>query len=53
LRSAPPIATSSLIVHVLSVPVLSALSPELSMRAETQSIVDEIKQSVGLLRRHL
>jgi hypothetical protein len=24
-----------------------------SMRAEIQSIVDEIKQSVGLLRRHL
>jgi hypothetical protein len=24
-----------------------------SMRAETEAIVDEIKQSVGLLRRHL
>jgi hypothetical protein len=24
-----------------------------AMRAETQRIVDEIKQSVGLLRRHL
>jgi len=24
-----------------------------SMRAEIQTIVDEIKQSVGLLRRHL
>jgi hypothetical protein len=24
-----------------------------AMRAETQKIVDEIKQSVGLLRRHL
>ncbi len=23
------------------------------MRAETQSIVDEIKQGIGLLRRHL
>jgi hypothetical protein len=26
---------------------------ELSMRAETQNLVDEIKQSVLLLRRHL
>jgi hypothetical protein len=24
-----------------------------AMRAETETIVDEIKQSVGLLRRHL
>jgi hypothetical protein len=24
-----------------------------AMRAETQKVVDEIKQSVGLLRRHL
>jgi hypothetical protein len=24
-----------------------------AMRAETQNVVDEIKQSVGLLRRHL
>jgi len=24
-----------------------------SMRAETQNLVDDIKQSVGLLRRHL
>jgi hypothetical protein len=27
--------------------------PRFSMRAETQNIVDEIKQSIGLLRRHL
>jgi hypothetical protein len=27
--------------------------PEGNMRAEIQSLVDEIKQSVGLLRRHL
>jgi len=26
---------------------------EIIMRAETQSLVDEIKQSLGLLRRHL
>jgi hypothetical protein len=26
---------------------------EFSMRAETQSLVDDIKQSVRLLRRHL
>jgi len=26
---------------------------EIHMRAETQAIVEEIKQSVGLLRRHL
>jgi hypothetical protein len=24
-----------------------------TMRAETQSVIDEIKQSLGLLRRHL
>jgi hypothetical protein len=28
-------------------------SPWKQMRAETQSTVDEIKQSLGLLRRHL
>jgi hypothetical protein len=28
-------------------------SPSVAMRAETQRIVEEIKQSVGLLRRHL
>jgi hypothetical protein len=28
-------------------------SAGIAMRAETQSIVEEIKQSVGLLRRHL
>jgi hypothetical protein len=27
--------------------------PGRAMRAEVQAIVDEIKQSVGLLRRHL
>ena len=32
---------------------LENTGPELKMRAEIQSIVDEIKQSVGLLRRHL
>ena len=26
---------------------------ELNMRAETQSLIEEIKQSVRLLRRHL
>jgi hypothetical protein len=26
---------------------------EFSMRAETQSLIGEIKQSIGLLRRHL
>jgi hypothetical protein len=26
---------------------------EISMRAETQNLVDDIKQSVRLLRRHL
>jgi len=26
---------------------------ELNMRAETQKLLDEIKQSLGLLRRHL
>jgi hypothetical protein len=26
---------------------------DLSMRAEAQKLVEEIKQSVGLLRRHL
>jgi len=26
---------------------------DIFMRAETQSLVDEIKQSLGLLRRHL
>jgi hypothetical protein len=29
------------------------LSSEIAMRAEIQNIVDEIKQSVVLLRRHL
>jgi hypothetical protein len=28
-------------------------STGITMRAEIQSVVDEIKQSVGLLRRHL
>jgi hypothetical protein len=28
-------------------------SMETIMRAETQSVVDDIKQSIGLLRRHL
>jgi len=33
---------------------LAALAAmEIFMRAETQSLVDEIKQSLGLLRRHL
>jgi hypothetical protein len=35
---------------------VSSLHPDLKgilMRAEIQAIVDEIKQSVGLLRRHL
>ena len=29
------------------------LAGEAEMRAETQSIVEDIKRSVGLLRRHL
>jgi hypothetical protein len=29
------------------------MQPDSIMRAETQTIVEEIKQSVGLLRRHL
>jgi hypothetical protein len=36
------------------IPAIGKGSPTgTKMRAETQSIVDEIKQSVGLLRRHL
>jgi hypothetical protein len=31
----------------------SELHRQVTMRAETQKIVEEIKQSVGLLRRHL
>jgi hypothetical protein len=27
--------------------------PRGAMRAEIQSVIDEIKQSIGLLRRHL
>jgi len=27
--------------------------PEITMRAEVERLVEEIKQSVGLLRRHL
>jgi len=27
--------------------------PEITMRAEIERLVEEIKQSVGLLRRHL
>jgi hypothetical protein len=29
------------------------IESKLTMRAETQNVVDEIKQSLGLLRRHL
>jgi hypothetical protein len=29
------------------------LAPEITMRAEIERLVEEIKQSVGLLRRHL
>jgi hypothetical protein len=32
---------------------LAAANQEHGMRAETQAIVEDIKQSVGLLRRHL
>jgi hypothetical protein len=34
-------------------PRLAILSPGSGMRAEAQSLVEQIKQSVGLLRRHL
>jgi hypothetical protein len=33
--------------------ILCSLEPGEAMRAETIAIVDEIKQSLGLLRRHL
>jgi hypothetical protein len=36
-------------VHVAT----RAVTPRLAMRAETQADIDAIKQSVGLLRRHL
>jgi len=32
---------------------IQAVKPEIPMRAEIQTIVEEIKQSVGLLRRSL
>jgi hypothetical protein len=35
------------------IPSVHTLPAEIFMRAETQAVVDEIKQSVGLLRRHL
>jgi len=44
LRRHRPVATSR---HRTS------LSTGIAMRAETQTVVEEIKQSVGLLRRHL
>jgi hypothetical protein len=37
----------------LSAPHLAAANRKRDMRAETQATVEDIKQSVGLLRRHL
>ena len=34
-------------------PAASAGETEIAMRAEIERLVEEIKQSVGLLRRHL
>jgi hypothetical protein len=44
--------------HLVAIPrrhyvAVRESSPSKTMRAEIQNIVDEIKQSVGLLRRHL
>jgi hypothetical protein len=39
-------------VHNIAV-AAKASETEISMRAEVERLVEEIKQSVGLLRRHL
>jgi hypothetical protein len=56
-RTAPPsrsIPTAPSAAPAGSTNVLSLQpTPTKKMRAETQTLVDDIKQSLGLLRRHL
>jgi hypothetical protein len=49
LRFAPPAATSLAVERTAA----TRRRSENSMRAEVERLVEEIKQSVGLLRRHL
>jgi hypothetical protein len=60
LKSGPRTVTSAVFAHTLGrgrrpIPALRHIlfRRNNTMRAEIQTIVDEIKQSVGLLRRHL